>query len=54
MDFIFFWPSLPLGMVYGTILGFLEGRKTTDLLVAVLTASFIMGSGFAKKLSENG
>jgi hypothetical protein len=37
-------------MVYGTILGFLEGRKTTDLLVAVLTASFILGSGFAKSI----
>jgi Family of unknown function (DUF5690) len=44
--------SLPLGMVYGTILGFLEGRKTTDLLVAVLTASFIMGSGFAKSIGK--
>ena len=39
-------------MVYGTILGFLEGRKTTDLLVAVLTASFIMGSGFAKSIGK--
>ncbi len=45
-----FLASLPLGMVYGTILGFLEGRKTTDLLVAVLTASFILGSGFAKSI----
>lgn len=47
-----FIASLPLGMVYGTILGFLEGRKTTDLLVAVLTASFILGSGFAKSIGQ--
>ncbi len=47
-----FMASLPLGMVYGTILGFLEGRKTTDLLVAVLTASFILGSGFAKSIGK--
>ncbi len=47
-----FLASLPLGMVYGTILGFLEGRRTTDLLVAVLTASFIMGSGFAKTIGK--
>lgn len=47
-----FMASLPLGMVYGTILGFLEGRKSTDLLVAVLTASFIMGSGFAKSIGK--
>jgi hypothetical protein len=45
-----FLASLPLGMVYGTVLGFLEGRKATDLLVAVLTASFILGSGFAKSI----
>ena len=50
--FFIFMASLPLGMVYGTILGFLEGRKTTDLLVAVLTASFIMGSGFAKTIGK--
>jgi hypothetical protein len=50
--FFIFMASLPLGMVYGTILGFLEGRKTTDLLVAVLTASFIMGSGFAKSIGK--
>lgn len=48
--FFIFLASLPLGMVYGTILGFLEGRKVTDLLVAVLTASFIIGSGFAKSV----
>lgn len=47
-----FLASLPLGMVYGTILGFLEGRKATDLLVAVLTASFILGSGFAKSIGK--
>ncbi|WP_064196260.1 MULTISPECIES: DUF5690 family protein [Emticicia] len=47
-----FLASLPLGMVYGTILGFLEGRRNTDLLVAVLTASFIMGSGFAKSIGK--
>lgn len=47
-----FLASLPLGMVYGTILGFLEGRRSTDLLVAVLTASFILGSGFAKSIGK--
>jgi len=47
-----FLASLPLGMVYGIMLGFLEGRRVTDLLVAVLTASFIMGSGFAKSIGK--
>ncbi len=44
--------SLPLGLFYGIILGFLEGRRATDLLVAVLTASFIIGSGFAKTVGN--
>ncbi|MBK6976551.1 MAG: hypothetical protein IPH28_05115 [Cytophagaceae bacterium] len=47
-----FLGSLPLGMFYGVILGFLEGRKSTDLLVAALTASFIIGSGFAKSVGK--
>jgi hypothetical protein len=47
-----FLANLPLGLFYGTILGFLEGRRVTDFLVAVLTASFIMGSGFAKSIGK--
>ncbi len=47
-----FLGSLPLGLFYGVILGFLEGRKNTDLLVAALTASFIVGSGFAKSIGK--
>lgn len=49
--FVFF-ASLPLGLFYGVILGFLEGRKSTDILVAALTASFIVGSGFAKSIGD--
>ncbi len=45
-----FLANLPLGLFYGTILGFLEGRQVTEFLVAVLTGSFIIGSGFAKSL----
>lgn len=47
-----FLGSLPLGLFYGVILGFLEGRRVTDLLVASLTASFIVGSGFAKSIGK--
>jgi len=50
--FFIFLANLPLGLFYGTILGFLEGRRVTDLLVAVLTASFIVGSGFAKSIGK--
>lgn len=43
-----FLNGLPLGMVYGIMLGFLEGRRQTDALVAGLTATFIFASGFVK------
>lgn len=49
LSFVFL-ASLPLGWVYGIMLGFLEGRKSTEVLVATLTASFILGSGFAKSV----
>jgi hypothetical protein len=40
--------GLPLGMVWGLVFGFLEGRKVSDLLGAGLCASFIVASGFVK------
>ncbi len=46
-----FLNGLPLGMVYGTMIGFLEGRRQTDGLVAGLTASFIFASGFVKTVA---
>ncbi len=46
-----FLNGLPLGMVYGMVLGFLEGRKQTDALVAGLTGSFIFASGFVKTVA---
>lgn len=46
-----FLNGLPLGMVYGVMLGFLEGRRQTDALVAGLTASFIFASGFVKTVA---
>jgi len=40
--------GLPLGMVWGLVFGFLEGRRTTEIMGAVLATSFIFASGFAK------
>ncbi len=48
--FFFFLNGLPLGMIYGLVLGFLEGRRQTDVLMAALTASFIFASGFVKTI----
>ena len=44
--------GLPLGMVWGLVFGFLEGRKTTELLGAVLSLSFIFASGLAKTVGK--
>jgi len=45
-----FCSALPLGMVWGLVFGYLEGRRLTDLLGAGLCCSFILASGFAKSL----
>jgi|688.fasta_scaffold05860_6 hypothetical protein len=47
-----FLNGLPLGMVFGLVLGFLEGRQMTEALVAGLCASFIVAGGFAKTLGQ--
>jgi hypothetical protein len=43
-----FLNGLSLGMVFGLVLGFLEGRKMTEAFVAGLCASFILADGFTK------
>jgi hypothetical protein len=45
--------GLPLGMVFGLVLGFLEGRKVTEALSAGLCASFIVSSGFVKSVGRS-
>ncbi len=40
--------GLALGMVFGLILGFLEGRRHTEALTAGLCASFILADGVCK------
>lgn len=48
-NFIFmFINGLPLGMVWGLVFGFLEGRRVTELMGAILATSFIFASGLAK------
>lgn len=43
-----FLNGLPLGMVWGMVFGYLEGRKFTEVLGASLSVSFIFSAGFAK------
>ncbi|HEY2786562.1 MAG TPA: DUF5690 family protein [Fimbriiglobus sp.] len=42
--------GLSLGMVYGMVLGFLEGRRHTEALTAGLCTSFIVAGGVAKSV----
>lgn len=43
-----FLNGLPLGMVWGLVFSYLEGRTTTELMGVVLCTSFIFSSGFVK------
>ncbi|MDR3636343.1 MAG: DUF5690 family protein [Isosphaeraceae bacterium] len=43
-----FLNGLALGMVFGLVLGFLEGRRHTEALTAGLCASFILADGVCK------
>ena len=45
-----FLQGLPLGMVFGLVLGGLEGRRQTEALTAGLCASFIFAGGVAKSV----
>lgn len=45
-----FFNGLPLGLVFGLVLGFLEGRRTTEALAAGLCASFIVADGVTKSI----
>ena len=42
--------GLPLGMVFGLVLGVLEGRRNTEALTAGLCVSFIVADGATKSL----
>ncbi len=45
-----FFNGLPLGMIWGIVFSFLEGRRHTELLGAGLCVSFIIASGVMKTM----
>jgi hypothetical protein len=52
-NFIFMFTSgFPLAMVWGLVFGFLEGRKVTEIMGAILATSFIFASGLAKTVGK--
>lgn len=47
-----FLSGIPLGLIWGLVFSFLEGRKTTELMGAFLCVSFIFSSGFVKTVAK--
>ena len=47
-----FLNGMSLGMVFGLVLGFLEGRRVTEALTAGLCASFILADGLTKSVGQ--
>jgi hypothetical protein len=45
-----FTNGLPLGMIWGMVFGYLEGRRTTDVLGASLSVSFIFSAGLCRSV----
>ncbi|WP_442591313.1 DUF5690 family protein [Pedobacter sp. AW31-3R] len=44
--------GFPLGMIWGLIFGYLEGRKSTEFMAAVMSVSLIFASGFVKTVGR--
>ncbi len=47
-----FLNGLPLGMIWGLVFSYLEGRKTTEILGAILTLSFIVANNISKTIAQ--
>lgn len=47
-----FFNGFPLGMIWGIVFSYVEGRRTTDLISAALAVSFIFASGLAKSTAQ--
>jgi len=46
--FMMFFNGIPLGLVWGVVFSYLEGRQLTDLMATLLATSFIFSSGLVK------
>lgn len=43
--------GLPLGLIWGLVFSYLEGRRTAEVVGAILCASFILSSGVVKSVA---
>lgn len=48
-----FFNGLPLGMIWGLVFGYLEGRRTSEFLGAGMCVSFIVSSGAVKSVGKS-
>ena len=47
-----FCNGLPLGMIWGLVVRYLEGRRASELMLAALSCSFIVASGIVKDVGR--
>ena len=45
-----FTNGLPLGMIWGLVFGYIEGRRITEFIGSMMCVSFIFSSGFVKQI----
>lgn len=50
---LLFMNGFPLGMIWGVVFSYVEGRKATDFIGAALAVSFIFSSGFVKSVAKS-
>ena len=46
----FFLNGFPLGLIWGIVFHYMEGRKFTEMMGSMLAASFVFSSGFVKSV----
>jgi MFS family permease len=47
-----FLNGIPLGMIWGLVFSYLEGRKNTELMGAIMSVSIVSASGFVKTIGR--
>lgn len=47
-----FFNGLPLGLIWGLVYAYVEGRRTSEAIGAILCASFILSSGVVKSVGS--
>lgn len=50
--FFMFVNGIPLGMIWGIVFSYIEGRKTTEIIGLFLCSSFVISSGVVKSVGK--